>query len=97
MKLLDQWAENYRKVLTCSERTEGVDAALGIFKVADAYVRTLTKAQQKVLRFKYLEGASWEGIGRMFGMNAEWARKTAAEGIVKLEQLLDLQKRYGHP
>lgn len=60
-------------------------------------MRTLAKVQQKVLRLRYIEGASWEGIGTLFNMNAEWAKRTAAEGMNKLEQLMELQKKYGHP
>ena len=97
MEMLKQWADNYHKVLKCTDDTEGADEALGAFKVADAYVRTLTKAQQKVLRLRYLEGAGWLGIGRLFGMSADWAKRTAAEGIAHLEQLIELQRKYGTP
>ena len=90
LQQLETWGANYRKVLKCDEETEGVAAALGAFKVWEAYVNALPKVQQKVLRLRYLEGASWEGIGRLLGISEQWAKRKAAEGIVNLERLLEL-------
>lgn len=97
LEKLKEWGENYRKVLKCDEDTEGVASALGMHKMWDAYLHALPKPQQKVLRLRYLEGASWEGIGQLLGMDARWAKWTAAEGIANLERLLELKKKHDHP
>lgn len=97
LKLLEDWAENYLKVLKSDGETEGVASALGAYKVTEAYVHALPKMQQKVLRMRYLEGGSWDGIGRLCGMDATWAKWKAAQGMVNLEQLFDLEKRVKNP
>lgn len=87
MKLIDDWAKNYRILLTCDPDTKGIDAVTAAYNAAEAYLRILPKAQQKVLRLRYIEGASWEGIGRLMNMRADWAKKTADTAISTLQGL----------
>lgn len=88
MKLIDEWVKNYRILLNCDAETEDIDVIHAAYKAAEAYMQILPKAQRKVLRLRYLEGASWEGIGRLMNMRAEWAKNAAETAICTLEQLI---------
>ena len=87
LKFLDEWAKNYRILLTCNADTDGLAATMAAYQAAEAWLRILPKAQQRVLRLRYLEGASWDGVGKLMNMRTDWARKTAETAIGVLKEL----------
>lgn len=76
MNMLKKWAENYHKVLDDPE-SEEADAAREAYKATEEQMHVLSKSARKVLRLRYLEGASWAGIGKLLGMRAKWAEDVA--------------------
>lgn len=91
LEMLDKWAENYKTILTSGEDID--ESVLAAYKDTDAYVRTLPKVQQKIIRLRYLEGASWEGIGHLMSLRPEWVMKHAKQAIRALMTLIALKER----